>query len=271
MALYKVTDNTDTVFASDVDQFADALAGANDIGSVTLFSQISAPSAPTVAVNAIAGNLSGAYAYRIAFVTGYWKGQVGTGTIQIQGNTSGGTISGSVSPASQQINLTAIPVGPTGTIARIIYRTKSGGSTYFQVTQINDNTTTAYSDNTADTSLTITMPGSNTTGTGLTIGGFSVTSLGSVTVASGQTLTHNGTFAGSAVLPISMGGTGSSTKNFVDTTAYTASDVLTKIKTVDGSGSGLDADTVRGYVPVDQGGSTLTGKDHEIMRIMGVN
>lgn len=32
--------------------------------------------------------------------------------------------------------------------------------------------------------------------------------------------------------------------------SYTASDVLTKIKTVDGTGSGLDADTVRGVNPV---------------------
>lgn len=33
----------------------------------------------------------------------------------------------------------------------------------------------------------------------------------------------------------------------LDASAYTAADVLTKIKTVDGSGSGLDADTVDGY------------------------
>lgn len=40
---------------------------------------------------------------------------------------------------------------------------------------------------------------------------------------------------------------------------YTATDVLNKLKTVDGSGSGLDADTVRGYVPVNKAGDTMTG------------
>jgi hypothetical protein len=35
--------------------------------------------------------------------------------------------------------------------------------------------------------------------------------------------------------------------SFLQASSYTASDVLTKIKTVDGSGSGLDSDTVDGY------------------------
>jgi hypothetical protein len=34
--------------------------------------------------------------------------------------------------------------------------------------------------------------------------------------------------------------------NKLNSSSYTASDVLTKIKTVDGSGSGLDADTLDG-------------------------
>lgn len=165
MSLYKVSDNVDTVFASDVDQLVDALTGLNDIGTITLFAPISAPVAPTVAVNATAGNLTGAYKYAVAFVTGYWKGAVGTGTLQTQGNTGGGAQSASVSPSAQQVNLTAIPTGPAGTVARIIYRTKAGGSTFYQLTQINDNTTTAYSDNIADASLVTTMPTTNTTGT----------------------------------------------------------------------------------------------------------
>ncbi len=37
--------------------------------------------------------------------------------------------------------------------------------------------------------------------------------------------------------------------SFLQASSYTASDVLTKIKTVDGSGSGLDADTLDGYQP----------------------
>lgn len=46
-------------------------------------------------------------------------------------------------------------------------------------------------------------------------------------------------------------GTDLANKDYVDTkltaSTYTAADVLTKIKTVDGSGSGLDADTLDGY------------------------
>ncbi|NOU68399.1 hypothetical protein GC096_30695 [Paenibacillus sp. LMG 31461] len=42
-------------------------------------------------------------------------------------------------------------------------------------------------------------------------------------------------------------------------TSYTAADVLTKIKTVDGAGSGLDADLVKGYVPLNKAGDTMTG------------
>lgn len=46
-------------------------------------------------------------------------------------------------------------------------------------------------------------------------------------------------------------GTDLANKDYVDTkltaSTYTASDVLTKIKTVDGAGSGLDADTLDGY------------------------
>jgi hypothetical protein len=34
---------------------------------------------------------------------------------------------------------------------------------------------------------------------------------------------------------------------------YTAADVFAKVKSLDGSGSGLDADTVRGFIPVQQG------------------
>jgi len=39
----------------------------------------------------------------------------------------------------------------------------------------------------------------------------------------------------------------------------TASSILTKLRTVDGEGSGLDADTVRGYVPVNKAGDAMTG------------
>jgi hypothetical protein len=181
VALYKVVDNVDTAFASDIDQFTDALSGANDVGAITLFKQISPPSAPTVAVNAASGNLNGAYKYAVAFVTGYWKGQVGTGTLQVQGNTGGGATSITVSPASQKVDITNIPIGPTGTVARVIYRTKANGSTFYFLTQINDNTTTTFTDNVADTALGAQMPSTNTTGTSFSVGNLTVDVLGNLT------------------------------------------------------------------------------------------
>jgi hypothetical protein len=47
----------------------------------------------------------------------------------------------------------------------------------------------------------------------------------------------------------------------LSTSAYTAADVLAKIKTVDGNGSGLDADLVRGATPSAFGLSRLTDAD----------
>jgi hypothetical protein len=70
-------------------------------------------------------------------------------------------------------------------------------------------------------------------------------------------------------------GTDLANKDYVDTkltaSTYTAADILTKIKTVDGSGSGLDADTLDGYQAsafligttwIDMGGSRVAATDY---------
>lgn len=59
---------------------------------------------------------------------------------------------------TQTANLTAIPLGPTGTAARRVFRTKAGGSTFFFVGQIPDNTTTVFTDALADASLGTANP-----------------------------------------------------------------------------------------------------------------
>lgn len=125
----------------------DGLAGTAVVAQAT---SVSPPGAPTVATGA-SGVLTGAYLYKITFVDDY-------------GETSGGTESASVSPSSQQVNLTAIPTGPTGVTARKVYRTASGGATGTEklVHTISDNTTTTYTDNTADGSLGANVPTSNT-------------------------------------------------------------------------------------------------------------
>ena len=55
--------------------------------------------------------------------------------------------------------LTNIPLGPAGTTNRKIFRTEGGGSTYKLLATISDNTTTTYTDTTADTSLGATIGG----------------------------------------------------------------------------------------------------------------
>lgn len=53
----------------------------------------------------------------------------------------------------QQHALTSLPTGPTGTLARRIYRTTAGGTEYKLLTEIPDNTTTSYTDNKSDGEL----------------------------------------------------------------------------------------------------------------------
>jgi hypothetical protein len=111
-----------------------------------------APGACTTATGA-AGVLTGTYLYKITYVT---QVSNAAGVPVDEGETELGTTSASVAPSSQKVSLTAIPTWPTWrVINRKIYRTKAGGSTYFYVATLSDNTTTTYTDNTADASLTI--------------------------------------------------------------------------------------------------------------------
>lgn len=91
-----------------------------------------------------AGVLTGAYYYTQTFVTALGETAPWPGTATV------------VNPSSQQVNLTAIPLGPAGTIARRIYRTPAtpvDPKDYRFAAEIADNTTTAYTDNLADGSL----------------------------------------------------------------------------------------------------------------------
>jgi hypothetical protein len=53
----------------------------------------------------------------------------------------------------EQVRLTSIPTGPTGTLARRVYRTVAGGSDFRLVQQINDNSNTVIVDAVADRDL----------------------------------------------------------------------------------------------------------------------
>ncbi|MBI3936772.1 MAG: hypothetical protein HY323_07325 [Betaproteobacteria bacterium] len=117
-----------------------------------------APTAPTAALaGAGAGNVdNGAHRYRVTFVTA-------------DGETEGGTVSDAVTVADKTVNgkvaLTAIPVGGSAATSRRLWRNKiAAQNSFFLLATLADNTTTTYTDNTADASLGAGAPTTNTTG-----------------------------------------------------------------------------------------------------------
>ncbi len=116
-----------------------------------------APTAPTAALisPAAAGNVdNGAHRYLVTFVTA-------------DGETDAGAASSVVTVADKAVNgkvsLTAIPTGGANVTARKVYRTIAAGATYLLLTTLADNTTTVYTDNTADSGLGAAAPSVNTT------------------------------------------------------------------------------------------------------------
>ena len=104
--------------------------------------------APT-AVETGTGVLTGAYKYKVSYeLDGYQEGNASAA-------------SGAANPTGAQVQLTAIPTSPnTRATARYLYRTLAGGSIYYRLIKLSNNTATAYLDNIADGSLdqTLTAP-----------------------------------------------------------------------------------------------------------------
>ena len=107
-----------------------------DFNAVRDMGLVSPATAPSVAVGS-SGSLTGAYKYRVSFV---YSGS----------ESNAGPESTTVSPSSQSVDLTNIPIGGSGCTQRKIYRTKANGSVYYELHTINDNTTTTYTDNDVD-------------------------------------------------------------------------------------------------------------------------
>jgi len=101
---------------------------------------VGTPTAPTAAINVSAGNLNGTYVYKVTFYTA-------------GGESVGSVDSNSVAPVSQQVNLTAIPLGGAGTVGRRIYRQKNGTGDYRLVTDIANNSGTTFTDNVTDATV----------------------------------------------------------------------------------------------------------------------
>jgi hypothetical protein len=131
----------------------------------TYGSQFAAPtSAPSAARAAGSGLSSGVYQYLVTFLT------------QGGETTAGPAVSVTTTGGNDQVSLTNIPLAPSSTIlpgiatntpiGRNIYRTQVGGSTFYLLAAIPDNTTTSYTDTTPDASLftNATPPTVNTSG-----------------------------------------------------------------------------------------------------------
>ena len=105
---------------------------------------IAAPTTAPSATAGSAGNLNGTYQWRVTFVRKQ-------GTYIVESNPS--PASAPLSLTNQRANLT-IPTSPDPQVnARRIYRTGGTRTTWDLVAEINDNTTTTFTDNTADSAL----------------------------------------------------------------------------------------------------------------------
>jgi hypothetical protein len=111
-------------------------------------------STPTVNTSS-AGTLADTYKYKITYVNSF----------VVQGDLSSNTTA--ITLASERVNLTSLPIAPAsfGVEARRIYRTAglstAASSSYFLVTEIEDNTTTSYEDNKDDAELGVAAPTDN--------------------------------------------------------------------------------------------------------------
>ena len=122
---------------------------ALDIKGQLAFTVVAIPTtACTYTLSGTAGNVDdGVHRYKVSYYNA--EGETGLSSVYLEATVVDKSTSG-------QVLLADIPVSPDPTvIGRRIYRGKAGGSTssYYFLVDINDNTTTTYTDNTADAGL----------------------------------------------------------------------------------------------------------------------
>lgn len=112
----------------------------------TAAKSIVAPEDKCVAAEGSATGLTGNYSYKVTFVNA-------------TGESGPSSASTGLTVADKKIDLDNIPIGPAGTTARKIYRTKAYGIIYYLHSTISDNTTIVMADdNTADSALGAVPP-----------------------------------------------------------------------------------------------------------------
>lgn len=113
------------------------------------------PGVVTATLGAGAGSVdNGVHRYAAVFVTA-------------DGTTQLGSVGDAVTVADNTVNgvveLTGVPIGGSLVTSRRIYRTMAGGTTFYLLTTLANNTATIYTDNTADVALGASAPLTNTT------------------------------------------------------------------------------------------------------------
>jgi uncharacterized phage protein gp47/JayE len=118
--------------------------------------KFASPTAPTVADGGAGAITEASLYYKVTFVD------------EQDGETDGGVISANIPVTSKQVSLTNIPLGPSGIVARNVYRATSTSSSakWYRVTSgisLNDNTTTVLTDNDPTITTHPEMPKTNNT------------------------------------------------------------------------------------------------------------
>lgn len=118
---------------------------------------VAPPARPTAALSAVVGATPptvGDHIVKITFVTAEGETTLGLASVTVAAD------------GTHKIDLSNIPLGPAGVTDRNVYMTKAGGSDFFLVDAVGDNTTTTYAIDTPDASLVTAAPTDNTTGSG---------------------------------------------------------------------------------------------------------
>jgi photosystem II stability/assembly factor-like uncharacterized protein len=111
------------------------------------------PKCTAALAGAGAGNVNtGTHSYKITFLsTGDKESTVGLASNEVITTAGDG-----------KVNLTFIAISPNSSCTkRKIYRTKAGGTTYYFLHEIGDNTTTTYQDDATDASISVVVPTTN--------------------------------------------------------------------------------------------------------------
>jgi hypothetical protein len=94
---------------------------------------------------------AGTHSYKVTFVSASGESTVGLASNEITTTAGDG-----------KVNLTFIPISANSSCTkRRIYRTKAGGTTYYLLHELADNTTTTYQDNAADSTISTVVPTEN--------------------------------------------------------------------------------------------------------------